>query len=467
MEGTEKAYISYRGISAKTRKIYGSYATLDKDGSVLSVHYPYDTGEKIRRHPKKFVSAGNMKGGKLFGMQLFPPGSAKTITILEGEEDAMAVYDMMGDFPAVSVRSASQALEDCTEHYNYINSFEKIVLCLDGDEAGKKATKELAALFDYNKLYHVKFEGVKDPNQLLEQGQAKKFVSMWWNASKFMPDEIVSSFDAIDALIDKEEHKQGYPFPWSRLTEMTYGMHDGDLVLLTALEGLGKTEIIRAIEHHVLKTTDENIGIIHLEESKGRAIKGLVGYELRKAAHLPDSGVTNEEVKKVFRQLSKRDNRVHLYTHFGSDDPSIILSNVQFLAGPARCKFIFLDHISMVVSGLATDNERQVLDNISTRLKEIAKSTGCIIVFISHVNDEGQTRGSRNIAKVADTRISINRDPLASTQEERNTTSLILEKNRFGSSTGPAGKLFFDPKTFTLIEDETRPRLNDGLPEGF
>jgi hypothetical protein len=70
--------------------------------------------------------------------------------------------------------------------------------------------------------------------------------------------------------------------------------------------------------------------------------------------------------------------------------------------------------------------------------------------MISHVNDNGQTRGSRNISKIAHTVIDISRDKLAESEEIRNTTFLTVEKNRFGSKTGPGGKLFFDPVTFKI-----------------
>src|SRR5690606_8918109 len=123
------------------------------------------------------------------------------------------------------------------------------------------------------------------------------------------------------------------PYPFSRLEQMTYGIRTGEVVLLTAQEGIGKTEIMRALEYHLLKTTDENIGIVHLEANKARTLKGLVGYELKSPIHLPDFAVSKEEVKTTLRKVTKRDDRVHIYSHFGSDDPDVILSTIRFMAG--------------------------------------------------------------------------------------------------------------------------------------
>src|SRR5690606_28390104 len=249
------------------------------------------------------------------------------------------------------------------------------------------------------------------------------------------------------------------PYPFERLQAMTYGVRTGELVLMTAQEGSGKPEICRALEYHFRKTTDENIGIVHLEEGKARTVKGLVGYELKRPIHLPDFAIPKDEIKKTFRALTKKDERVHVYSHFGSDDPDVILSTIRFLAGSCNCKRIFLDHITMVVSGLAGDDERRALDYISTRLAMMTEELDFTLFLISHVNDEGQTRGSRNISKVADLRVDLSRDIEAADETIRNTTKLTVSKNRFAGKTGPGGQLYFNPETYVLTEVDP-----DGLP---
>src|SRR5690606_15513952 len=159
----------------------------------------------------------------------------------------------------------------------------------------------------------------------------------------------------------------------------------------------------------------------------------------RRPIHLPDYAVPKEEIKETLRKVAKRDDRIHIYSHFGSDDPDVILSTIRFMAGSCNCKYIFLDHITMVVTGLAGEDERRALDYISTRLAMMVEELDFTMFLISHVNDEGQTRGSRNIGKVADLRIDLNRDIKAESEEIRNTTYLTISKNRFAGKTGPAG----------------------------
>jgi predicted ATP-dependent serine protease len=106
----------------------------------------------------------------------------------------------------------------------------------------------------------------------------------------------------------------------------------------------------------------------------------------------------------------------------------------------------------MVVSGLGGENERRALDYFSTRLEMMVKELDFALIIVSHVNDDGLTRGSRNISKVADIRIDLKRDLTASDDRLRNTTKLMVSKNRFSGRTGPAGELLFNPYTYTYSE---------------
>jgi hypothetical protein len=75
--------------------------------------------------------------------------------------------------------------------------------------------------------------------------------------------------------------------------------------------------------------------------------------------------------------------------------------------------------------------------------------------LVSHVNDDGNTRGSRKFSKIAHTWIHLDRDIVAETEEARNTTYLQRCKNRFVHGMGPAGLLVFDPSTY-MVSERTR-----------
>lgn len=452
---TVKKYINFRGLNQDTLEKFSIQSLLTKDGEVLEHLFPYPNGAIKHKGAKikEFYASGPMSTASLFGMDKWSPGSAKSITITEGELDAASVYQMMGNYPCVSVRGATSAKQDCQNAHKYLNSFEKIYLCFDNDEPGQKAAKEVATLFDINKVYFVEMGGdCKDANDYLTKGKQEEFRKLWWNSKRYCPKGIVNTNASVAEILRSKGASTVADYPFPTLNEMTYGMREGEMILFTALEKVGKTEIIRAIEHKIIKDYDYKIGIIHLEEEEKRSVQGLLSYEFDLPCHLPDCNISTDEQIKKYEELVKKDGRVNYYTHFGSDDPDTILDVIRYLVAVEGCKFIFLDHITMLVTGFEGDDERKKLDYISTRLAMMTRELKFTLICVSHVNDNGQTRGSRNISKVADLIIHLDRNTEAESFDERNTTSLMVKGNRFAGRSGPAGYLRFDPHTYKVRE---------------
>ena len=455
--GMKETLRPIRGVSTDTMRKYRVSVLTDSSDTPKYMVYPYGKQAKKYRDlvNKDFRSTGLISEAGLFGEDIFTAGMAREVLITEGELDALSAYQMLGGtIPCVSVRNAATAAKDCAKSIKYLNGFDRIILCLDNDEPGRNAAQQIARLFDINKVLYVPVaDGLKDANDYLVANRIAEFAKAVQNADRFRPKNIISSnAQVLKALNDDQSSATVASYPFPTLNDLTKGIRLNEVNLFLAQEKIGKTEVMRAIEHHLVKTTDYNLGIIHLEEKERRAICGLVGYEVEAPVHLPDGGFSNDDIAKVYAKLTKRDDRVHFYSHFGSDDPDEILRIIRYMVTVCDCKFVFLDHITMLVTGFEDEDERKKLDYISTRLAMMTRELQFTLFLVSHVNDNGQTRGSRNIAKVADLIIHLSRNIEADDQDERNTTKLLVRGNRFAGTTGPAGHLYFDPKTYVLKE---------------
>lgn len=451
---TSYEYLPWRGISRDTMRFFDAKTKVLPDGKPHSIIFPYVDSAKHRLiDSKEFWSKGLINKAGLFGKDKFSSGSSKAITIVEGETDTLATYQMLGSkYPVLGVQSATSALRDCTTDYEYLNSFEKIYLCFDNDDPGKKALKQVSSLFNYAKVFYVQLT-LKDPTDYLQAGKVQEFRNIWYNSKKFLPDNITSSLADFAKSIHDDKIAKGIPYPWDSLNEKTQGIRTSEVVLVTAQEGVGKTEFIRSVEHQILKNTEANVAIIHLEENKARSLKGLAGLELRTPCHVAEPLVTEEEITQALANLVRRDDRLYVYSHFGSDDPDVILGIIRFLVSACGCRYVFFDHITMVVSGMGED-DRLPLDALSTKLSMQVEELDYCLFLVSHINDHGKTRGSRNISKIASTWIDLKRDLEAKTKDERNTTDVTIKKNRFFGETGPAAKLIFDSEEFRLRDEK-------------
>lgn len=450
-------FLPARGISKETYKFFNVLTKIDADGKPISKGFPYADGNcKVRRLDRKhfyWTEKGAHKGG-LFGRNLYDPGSHECVIITEGEEDACSFHEVLWSrykVPVVSAQSSSSALADCSMDYDFLNSFRRIVLAFDNDRPGKDAASEVAKLFDFNKIYQVKFNKFKDANDYLQHGESETLLNLYLNAKRYQPEDIVSDLASFKELLTKKR-EPGVPYPFPTLTEMTYGMKRGEIILLTALEGVGKTELMHAFEYQLLKETDNAIGTIFLEEPDEHHLQKLAGQVLKAPVHLPDDPHTEDEVYAAIEGLVKTDQRLHVCSLHGSIDPAVFLDKIRYLVSANLCTHILVDHISMVVSGLGGEDERRTLDYICTELEVLVKELNFCLIIVSHVNDEGQTRGSRYIGKIAHTRIDAYRNVEDSDPQERYRIYLKISKNRFCHKTGPAGIIVFDPITYVLSE---------------
>ena len=449
-QAIETKVLPFRGISTKTVSIF-DVKTKIVDGKELERGFPFgDKAFKVKRIDDKREQrvVGDFKDAGLFGQDKFDKGSKDAIIITEGEEDAMAAYDMLQgfkdglgnrrSFACVSVKSgAGSAYRSLVDSYDYVNSFPRIYLCFDNDEKGHEALSSVAGLFDFGKTFAVRLETRKDANEFLDAKDIDTFQSLVRNAKKFVPDNIINEFSDIERALDVESEALICDYPFPALNEKLYGLHEGEIVVVKGLEGHGKSEFLRALEFHILKTTDLPIGILHFEEDNATTIKKIAGYELDVPATLPDCGLSKQDILSAYRKAVKDDaGRVHIHSSFDIEDEAGIYGNIRFLAAAAGCKVIGLDHISWMATGQEDDeDERRKLDRISQKLKLLAKELRICIIEVSHVNDNGQTRGSRNITKVASTVIHVERDVL----EEDAPTEFTIEKNRNYSRAGSAG----------------------------
>lgn len=455
-------YIAHRGLTKETLKFYDIKTKINSEGKPVSVGFPYYGNiYKVRSlEEKKFYwspDGSNSAKAGLFGREKFSAGSHKYVTITEGEYDASSLYQCLRS-PVVSVQSSSTAARDCAVDHTFLNSFERIYICFDNDAAGREAVRGVAKLFDYNKVYLVRLTKYKDANDYLQHGAEDDLRNVWNNAKRYLPESIISSFQEFEEIL-KEKPKPSIPYPFKTLNEMTFGNRTGETVLLTAQEGIGKTEIMHAFEFAFLKgQPDDPLAAIFLEEPKRRHLQALAGLELRQPVHLPSTNVSEDSILAALKRVVSKDDLLHVYSHFGSSDPDVLLDTIRFCVSARGCRRVMLDHITMAVSGLAGEDERRALDYLSTRLEMMVKELDFALILVSHVNDFGQTRGSRNISKVADIRIDLKRDVTDPDPNTRNLTSLTVSKNRFSGRTGPAGVLRFDPITYTLEEEFDGPQ---------
>ena len=461
-----------RGINADVVKKYGVTLQYGEDGLIKKHCYPYHNvdgehiGNKVRTtDTKDFMYDGNSKDVGLFGENVFK-GGGKYITVCEGELDAMSVHQMFGNkYASVSLRTGSKgAKNDIKRSLEYLESFDAVVLCFDTDVAGKEAVRSVVDLFSPNKVKVCDLP-LKDANEMLLAGNIASFTRAWWDAKSYRPDGIVASEETWDILTE-EIRVESVPYPWLGINELTYGFRTGELVTITSGAGMGKSQMVRELEHYLLNATEDNIGVLALEESVKNTTLGVMSIEANKPLHLDLDNTDDEELREYWEATMGK-GRMFMYDHFGSTSEDNLLSKVRYLAKGLDCKWIVLDHLSIVVSDQEVQDERKAIDSIMTKLRQLVQETGIGLFLVSHLrrpmgkgHEEGgqislsELRGSASIAQLSDMVIGLERNQQADDARVRNTTIVRVLKNRFSGLTGPACSLHYDKLTGRMKESD-------------
>jgi twinkle protein len=410
---------------------------------------------QVRRANKQFRVEGSIKGARLFGQNLFPEGG-RSITITEGYYDTLAAFQLTGSrYPNVGVMSASSAKREVIDNFEYLNSFEQIIINLDADEPGQKAAKEIAQLFTPGKVRILKLSEGKDANEYLMKGKEKAYVNEWFRAPSFMPDGLKLGTDQnlLDEIINYKE-PESISYPWEGLNKKLYGIRLSELTLFTADTGIGKTTFMKEIEYALLQNKElqdrgYGVGFLHLEEPKRETLLGMLSIHNNKPYHLPDTDKSPGEITDAYNAVLNN-NRVVVYDHFGSNDIDVILAKIRHMVA-LGCRYIVLDHLSIIVSDHSGD-ERKQLDEISTKLKTLTMNLQIAVIAVIHINRQGSVRGSAGPEQVSNNVIRLVRDKKEIDEWRRNVTRMEVEKCRLSGRTGPASWVYYDGETGRLTE---------------
>ena len=450
-----------RRLKEEACQKYGYTVSEYNDHTVQIANYKVGgkvVAQKVRFANKDFRFLGDAKAAGLYGQHLYKDGG-KQLVITEGELDAISVAQAQGlKWPAVSVPTGAQgAAKSIKANFEYVNSFDKVIIMFDQDEAGAKAAQEVAALLPPNKAYVANLP-MKDASDMLMSGRQSELVDAIWQAKPYRPDGIVDASTLFDEVMS-EDTTESTPYPWDGLNEKTHGIRKGELTVLTAGSGVGKSSVIREVAYDLLNK-GKTVGMLMLEENTKRTTLGMMGLHLNKPIHIDRTDVSHDDMREAF-DATAGTGRLFLYDHFGSTEADNLVSKINYLATGCGCDYIILDHISIAISGLENGDERRMIDNLMTRLRSLVESTGVALFVISHLrrpegksHEEGgltslsQLRGSHSLAQLADGVLGFERNQQDA--ELANVVTVRVLKNRFSGDTGEACQLQYNKSTGRL-----------------
>jgi uncharacterized Zn finger protein (UPF0148 family) len=473
---------NYRNIKDTTLAAFGVRTEYDETtGEVYATYYPCTekgelVGWKPRVHPKSFGGSIGRTGNTcdLFGQFKFKNGG-KFVMIVGGEIDVLSSYQMLQEYyksknweyetPVVSPTIGETGCsKQVALHYEWLSSFDRILVAFDNDPAGIEATEKLVSVLPKGKVFIVKWSK-KDPNDLLKAGMEKAFINDFYNAKAYVPAGVLASNELYTSILAQADvPKVSLPPFLSKLEKMIGSITLGHAYNICAWTSIGKTLVVNELVYHWIFNSPHMVGIVSMELDSGQYGETLLSRHLQiKLAKLSTEDkvkqLQSEQVITKARELFEREDGTPRFYLVDDRDGSLehLKAVIEQMIVASGVRLIVIDPLQDVIGNLPNDEQGAFMSWV----KGMIKSHNCAFILINHLRkkqegdnsikvSESSIMGSSVIAKSASVNIMLARDKEAEDEQERNTTYITVPKSRLTGDTGPAGKLYYDNNTHTL-----------------
>lgn len=421
-----------RKIRKDICKKFGVRASVSQeDGTTVTAFYfpSYNQKGKLVGFMKQDVTKSKEEKGhwtavgsvtvsnKLFGQEISESINRKhnNLVITEGFWDTMSVFQAQVDSLkgtkfegmepfVVSINlGTANAVENMLHNEEFVRSYDSWTIFFDDDYCtpkevkqgimkGHEAREAVASAFVGSGISLMTVspdEGFKDASDYMQAGRSDDLAKLvQFGKRAFSAEKIVKAKEiSLDELL--EPRPEGiYVNSFPKLMEKIHGFRGRELCLLTAPSGVGKSTVMSIFADSFVQS-GEKVGMIYLEETNKETFQRLVASKLKvnylKFKDKPLECATIDEIKSAYDEIVNDDKLVML-GHFGSLPVSELMSKIKHMHLVEGCRYILLDHLSMVISGLETDNERKQLDIVMTELAAFCAANDVCVIAVSHIN---------------------------------------------------------------------------------
>lgn len=412
----ETDYFTQRGISYETAERYNC-------GYIEQWIHPQKRGEqKILPSPRVVIPTSSesyvarstddnkvpkMKAGttNIFNIDILK-SSQQHVVVVEGEFDALSIIEAGNDAIALGSTSNVDKFIDWLREKN-IRPYLPLVLSLDADEAGQKATDKLAdTLRDMRiRFYSVNIivEGCKDQNESLV-----KFRDSFLQIVADIPNKVnqlqqQARFNLTDfAKIDKWEKnirtsRKAISTGWNSLDKaLDGGLYEG-LYVIPGTPGTGKTAFALQMAFQIAQQQQDVLYIsmeMGEEEIYERHIS-RISYQLfwndeqsrnkAKTVHsMIQEGKTVAQAREIFKKVAPYLRTECSVGTIDADDIRRIVEIYEYELN--SLPVVFIDYLQILKAHDAHMTDKQAVDYNVLRLKQLSRDFKIPVVILSSMN---------------------------------------------------------------------------------
>jgi replicative DNA helicase len=268
-------------------------------------------------------------------------------------------------------------------------------------------------------------------------------------------EEVVRMRDLVDESLVQLEHIQqrdsafaGVPTGFHDLDELLSGLQGGNLIIVAARPGVGKSSLVTNLARNVSMGDHSHSGtsvvMFSLEMSRFEIGMRLLCAESKVAWDRIRAGrVASED----WTHIVEAAEILHDAPLFIVDSGNVSIVDIRAKARRLKSKgglgLIIVDYLQLMSGHMRTESRQQEVAEISRSLKLLAKELDIPVIAVSQLNRNPETRADKrpqlsdlresgSLEQDADIVMFIHRDDATEDLAKKNTADIIVAKHRNG-----------------------------------
>ncbi|WP_207553992.1 replicative DNA helicase, partial [Mycobacteroides abscessus] len=244
---------------------------------------------------------------------------------------------------------------------------------------------------------------------IVDRAQAEVYdVTERRNSEDFVPLEelLQPTMDELDAIASNGGIAKGVPTGYRDLDAITNGLQPGQLVIVAARPGVGKSTVALDISRSCALRHGQPAVFFSLEMSKTEIVMRLLSAEAKiKLADMRSGRMSDDDWTRLARKMSEI-SEAPLYI---DDSPNLTMMEIRAKARrlnqKAGLKLVVVDYLQLMTSGKKHESRQQEVSEFSRNLKLLAKELEVPVIAVSQLNRGPEQRTDKR-PQVSDLRES-------------------------------------------------------------
>ncbi|MDT7573283.1 MAG: replicative helicase [Actinomycetota bacterium] len=214
------------------------------------------------------------------------------------------------------------------------------------------------------------------------------------------------TMDELEAIGSRGGSLTGVPTGFADLDHLTNGLHPGQLVVIAARPGVGKSTLGLDIARSCSIKHGKASVIFSLEMSKTEITMRLLSAEARvPLQHMRSGTMTDDD----WARLARRMGEVADAPLFIDDSPNLTMMEIRAKARRLRqrhdLQLVIVDYLQLMQGNKRAESRQQEVSELSRSLKLLAKELECPVIAMSQLNRGPEQRQDKK-PQLADLRES-------------------------------------------------------------